>query len=134
MPGQRYKINQEFKMVRTKKSFVAAVMACIGLLGSSAALADPQWCTWKVSTVWTNDGGSVLALFKERGDHLAVCSLKGDFKGIPKETCKAWNQYLTVAVVTGKSVIVQYNNAPVCSQIPSYGNAPAPAYVMLLGS
>ncbi len=121
-------------MIFVKKAFVAAGVVCIGLLGSSAALADPQWCTWKVSAVWTNDGGSVLAYFKERGDHVAVCSLKGEFKGIPKETCKVWNQYLSVAVLTGKSVTVQYNNAPVCNLIPNYGNAPAPAYIMLLGS
>jgi hypothetical protein len=123
------------RSVKIRRTLIVSLMMLMSTISSSALLAQqslgPQWCTWKVSAVWTSADSTLFALFKERGDHIALCNIRGDWKGLPKESCKAWNQYLSVALLTNKSVIVHYTSAPPCETIPHYSNAPAATYVML---
>jgi hypothetical protein len=122
------------RRILNKAAFVlaCALSSAVCTTSSFAQQAnEPQWCNWKVSNVWTAVDGMLYAYFKERGDHIALCNLRAEWKGVPKEACRAWNQYLTVASLTKKVVVVHYTSAPACAAIPYYSNAPAPVYVML---
>ncbi|MGL4232192.1 MAG: hypothetical protein ACRDAM_04810 [Casimicrobium sp.] len=114
------------------KSFFAILFA---IFHSTIAVAQQsQWCYWHASNVWTSGNGYVNANIKERGDHITFCNINFDVNGVTPKVCKHWQQYLTLSVLTGKKLIVQYEKAPACDQMPTYGNAPTPNYIMLLDS
>jgi len=108
---------------------VFAVMAAV--IAGQVQAAGPQWCAGKVMQVLTYADGSVHLFGEWRGDYTQVCSLAGDWKGVPALTCKSWVSTAQVALVAGRNVIVQYNDAPGCNAVPAYGAAPGPNYLML---
>jgi hypothetical protein len=113
-----------------KKLLSTAIAASIFALSAQISAA-PQWCTFTIDRVWTDASGGVLAFPKERGDHLLFCNLTQEHKGVKPQTCKSWNQLLTLATLTKKKVIIHYPDIAACESIPHYGTAPIPTYIML---
>lgn len=107
------------------------LVALLFLLNSVTANAATQWCYFNVDYIWTSANGSLFFYPKERGDHIQVCNIDQPYQGISTTVCKSWFQTLTVATAIKKRVIIQYNDAPACTSLPTYSSAPVPNYIML---
>ena len=106
------------------------VLAASALLASSPARADVT-CAFVPPTAHVMAAGDVL--ISNGQDYFQVCNLRATWKGVEAATCFAWFSTINTAVVEKKAVILWYAGLNVCSAVPTYSNAPAPLYVMLLG-
>ena len=107
--------------------------AVLGLLViSSAANADPQWCTGKVQRLLQDKDGTVHAYMNFRNDWIQLCNSETAWNGVSPSICKSWLNTAKAAVAAGLTITIQYPDAPACHLLPLYGAAPAPTYLMLL--
>jgi hypothetical protein len=108
----------------------------VTLLSIMATLAHPaaaqtQWCEGSANRIFADIEGKVFILASYRNDWTMICSLTSGWKGVSTETCKTWYATALSAVLSGKQVTLMYWDVPSCSTIPSYTDAPAPAYVLI---
>ena len=116
-----------------KTIFLAVGILTIGA-NSVPALASPQYCAGTLIASWTRKTGDVLIESSWRQNHTQICNIKYEWKGVPVDTCIAWVAKLDAAITMNKRVIIYYTEAPTCDVLPTYGDNPAPYYVMLRAS
>lgn len=112
-----------------RKGLAIAAVAALGLSAQPASAA--MWCGSTVSASWVNYNGDVLILGSWRGTHTQICNLKTEWKGISPDICASWMAKMDAAVSLGRAVTVYYAETMECSALPTYGDSPAPYYVML---
>ena len=96
-----------------------------------SVFAGSQWCVGTVDLVWVDKYGTVFTRPSWRGDHIRICNLKGDDGVTDTVTCSTWYSLLSQALRDNKPTTINYTDIPSCAEIPVYGNAPVPYYVML---
>ncbi|MDH0866157.1 hypothetical protein [Mitsuaria sp. GD03876] len=97
-----------------------------------AASAAPQWCTGKAQRVLQDKDGTVHLYTSYRNDWTQICNSEVAWNGVTPSICKSWLATAKAAVAAGLTVTVQYPEAPACHQLPAYGAAPGPSYIMLV--
>lgn len=112
------------------KAYSWLVSVPLVLLGTGV-FATPQWCVGKVPNVLTHANGELIIFSTWRNDWTALCSVSGERAGVSVAVCRSWLAILLSAQAQGKTVIVQYGNAPTCDALPTYGSTPAPGYVRI---
>jgi hypothetical protein len=101
------------------------------LIASSAIYAEQQWCSGVISHVWVDKVGATYITGSWRREHTQICNLSNEWKGVSPNTCRSWLGLAQHAHATQISVVLQYADVPSCKDIPYYGYAPSPNYVML---
>ena len=109
------------------KKFVCALALALSL----PAYGAPQWCTGRIAHYLTWANGDVSMLPTWRQDYVTICNLQSSYKGVEPSVCVSWFALLQSAVTSGRISYTHYQDAPACNAIPTYGNAPTPAYVLL---
>lgn len=114
------------------------VMLVVVLLGMlvmplmARAQSYDIWCSGTIAKVLAENDGSVLFQSSWRGDWLEACSLKGTWNNIGPLTCSVWYSLLVTAYSGQKQTTMEYSSPySACADIPTYGNAAPPAYVMV---
>ena len=101
------------------------------LFVSTGALSAGHWCEGKIQRVYVDKPGNVFIFGNWRNDYTQICNVNSPWKAVSVDLCKTWFSLAVTARVSDGNVIVQYSDVPACNLIPSYSNAPSPAYVML---
>lgn len=113
-----------------RKILLIAIM--LASLAPSQGARAAAWCTGTISASWVSAGGDVYLLGSWVGTHTRICNLDSTWSGITPSVCASWMAKIDAAISTSRQVTVYYDSISDCSTIPSYTNAPAPWYVMLL--
>jgi len=103
------------------------------------ALAFPSnasataWCSGPITNTLTYSNGTVMILSSWRSGWTQICNVKEEWKGVAPEVCYVWFSHVSSAITEDKSMTVYYTGIQQseCATMPTYGGAPAPAYVML---
>lgn len=103
----------------------------IGL--SFSASAGNIYCEGNIVNLYVSSAGDVIFQADYRADYTEVCNLHGSWQGIDTETCYAWYSQLIAAQTHAKGVLLNYSTTATytCANLPTYGNSPAPGYVMV---
>lgn len=88
-------------------------------------------CAGTLTNVYLNDQGDVIILASYAPSYTQICNIKTDWKGISKDICWGWFSQANNAVVESRQFRVSYATSGACNTLPTYGNSPAPYYVML---
>lgn len=90
-------------------------------------------CEGKVKDVWTENDGDTYINGSWRNAHTKICNVKNVWKTIEPDVCKVWISYAQLAYASDATLMVRYFDSDVtsCAEIPDYGAAPAPNYLML---
>jgi hypothetical protein len=112
------------------KLFFSVVLTFFAVLAGPAQAQ--QWCTTKVSNLYIHSSGLAHATLSARGDYVAFCNINTTWKNITPTQCASWLSLVRSGVARKANMIFYYNEATPCTQIPSYENAPAPGYIMLM--
>lgn len=115
-----------------KKNCLKSLILFFVLSFSSASFAANTWCNGVITNSYLTANGDLVILGSWSGGYTRVCNLRTTWKSVVPEVCKGWLSMAQTAVVTQKPVIMLYSNISSCKDIPHYGGAPAPAYLMLL--
>lgn len=109
------------------------IFVLFALFGGSVlpVVAAPQWCGGTVTNLWVDFSGNVLVIPSWRGNHIRLCNINQSIAGETTTTCLSWMSLVRSAVQRSRAMIIYYDNAPACGEIPTYGAAPVPGYVML---
>ncbi|MDM3869723.1 hypothetical protein QSV34_00005 [Porticoccus sp. W117] len=110
---------------------LVGIFTAVMFLSPTVLQAEPQWCNGKIKHVFVYRTGEVVVLGSWMNQWTTICNLNEEWKEVSAEQCKNWYSLIQTAVVTKSPAIVYYTDAPECSALPTYGNAPAPYYVML---
>lgn len=111
---------------------ISAMAATILAFAPLTARAD-AYCSAIVTLAYTDAGGHVTIYAPWRGGWTTLCNLNSAWKGVEPSTCFGWFSVVNTAVVNGKNIKLFYADAQAnCATMPTYGDAPAPAYVMLM--
>ncbi len=111
------------------KSLLTLMFMVLGL--TSGVAQAQQWCGTKVSNLFIDSAGLVNVNLAIRGDYVAFCNINVAWKNISPTQCASWISLVRSGVSRKANMIFYYNEATPCTQIPHYGNAPAPGYIML---
>ena len=109
---------------------VMAVMTMLVL--SHQASAANLWCTGTVKRMFVDNYSKIFVLGDWNSNYAMICDLDTTWNGITPELCKAWFVMLQGAYHTKSNTTIQYANTSIatCLDIPHYGAAPAPTYVL----
>jgi hypothetical protein len=112
------------------KIFWAINLLALSLLSNANGA---PWCRGKISHTYQTSGGDVYILGDWASNHTQICRITSVWKGVPIDVCKSWASIAVAAKLSQADVTVFYEagNITDCKQIPTYGNAPAPGYLML---
>jgi hypothetical protein len=96
------------------------------------ASAQTIWCSTKVTNLLVYGNGNAVVFPSARGAYVQFCNINSDWKGISPLTCVTWLSLLRSAVSRQADVTIEYaSGATDCINLPTFGDAPAPSYVML---
>jgi len=115
----------------TNKRIKLGFLALMLILASSTSLAAPQWCYGTVGYLWMYKNGDLYVNTSWRGDYVRVCNINQNLGSVTPQNCASWLTLLRNAVTNKENTIIFYDDAPACKDIPTYGRAPVPGYVML---
>lgn len=105
----------------------------ITLLAATSFFAVPAqaavWCDAKITQFYTDSSGNFLVLPIFRGSWVQICSVDMEWKEISLQTCNTWVATVMTGMSTSKIFTMVYTDLSDCLQVPTYSNAPAPAYV-----
>lgn len=110
-----------------KKTILSIFLSAL----SFSAIADKQWCKGTITNVYLTSNGELVIRGDWRHQHTTLCGLESEWKGVSTEACKGWLSLSMAAKVSNANVIVYYEDVNSCADIPAYGAAPSPGYVML---
>jgi len=116
---------------------IAAVAASASLALTSQPAHAQLWCTGTISSSWIDSVGNAYIAGNWRDDHTQICSVRQEWKGISPDICLSWLAKVDSSIGLSKSIIVSYSAYPAgitCSTLGTYGDSPAPLYVMLLSA
>jgi hypothetical protein len=112
-----------------KSSLKFVFLAAISLLVSAESRATH--CYGTIKALYVDASSNVLILPSFRNDWVQICNSQSAWSGIDPGTCKIWIGLATTLRVTQEQAVVYYSSASLaCDTIPSYGEAPAPGYIM----
>lgn len=99
---------------------------------SSAQGQTPAYCQGTVANVYIEANGDLSMYAGWRGDFIYICNINTGRGAINATTCTMWSAILLNAQLNNKPVLIFYPTLTQdqCSTMPTYGNAPAPGYVM----
>ncbi|WP_298309183.1 hypothetical protein [uncultured Erythrobacter sp.] len=111
-----------------------AIAGGLILAAAVPASAQSQSCEGFLTGSYIYDEGSAVVNTDWSPTWFQICNVKTTWKGITPDICLSWLAKVDAAVTHGKNVRFYYqgNKISACNQIPSYVDAPAPNYVMLL--
>lgn len=113
-------------MWRTASIALASGLVCL----ANPALANVA-CVGTVNSTHVMSSGGVFVYGSWRSSYIQICNISTTWKGVPPEVCATWIAKADSAVSFGKIVTLYYSGTIDCSSYPTYGNAPAPVYVMI---
>ena len=113
------------------KKLTLLLFTIITIQFSTQAYAATQWCQGTISKTYIAKDGTLLIYGSWRNDYTAVCNVSQPRDGVSVEVCKSWLALIITGKTTQTPMIVYYGNVPSCTEIPSYGGAPSPGYIML---
>ncbi len=108
-----------------------SLLVCVLAGAINVSHAAPQFCQTKVTDLWVDGTGNTYVFMAVLGNYVQTCNLNATWKGVAPVTCMGWMSMLRSAVSRNSDVVLNYSDAPACTALPVYGNAPAPFYVML---
>jgi hypothetical protein len=111
--------------------FIAAVVVC-NIAGNPLTSHATVWCTGNITRVYVASDGSIIINPSYNGSWAQICNVGQSWKGIDPMTCAYWFSIAKTAVSQNSQVILMYGDIDSCSTIPTYGEAPAPTYLMLV--
>lgn len=118
------------KLIKMRK-IVLLVFICVSFAMAAPASAD-VWCTGKVDDLYIVNNGLLIISTTYRNDYTAICNVSSVWNEVPTSMCKSWQAILQTAQVTNRDITLAYDaSVQSCSTIPTYGNSPAPIYVMI---
>lgn len=108
-------------------------MLIILLVLSSGYANAYHFCKGKIQTVWVEGDGDVYIVGSWIGKHTRICNVNREWKSIEVDSCKTWVSIAQLAYAAKSDVVVRYNDDATnsCAELPDYGDAPAPNYVMI---
>lgn len=107
-------------------------IALLAVLGAPvSAAAGSNWCEGVTNNTYLSHNGVLYINGSWRNQHTAICSIKGDRLGVTPEVCKGWLSAAIAAKLSQNTVVVHYEDVPSCAEVPQYGAAPRPTYLML---
>jgi hypothetical protein len=115
-----------------KKTGRAFVLALVFLSMTNVAKAGPFWCQTYVNQLFIIGTGDVELFSYTRSNYVQPCNINSTWKGVSPATCASWLGLARSAVARGASMLLMYSDVPSCEAIPTYSDAPAPYYVMLV--
>lgn len=129
------KINAPIKTTKPirkimRKLTVIAFTLCFTQFVSAANM----WCTGTISNIYVDSSKNVMIRGDWRNDYTRICRTDGS-AGVDTVTCSLWVSLATTSMTNNKSVKLMYDDqggAMSCNTIPTYSNAPNPAYLMLI--
>ncbi len=113
------------------KKLSLLLLTTLAILFSNPSFAGAQWCKGTISHTYLAKDGTLYILGSWRKDHTAVCSVSQTRDGVSVDVCKSWLSMIITGKTTKMPMIVYYGNVPSCTEIPRYGDAPGPGYIML---
>jgi len=92
-----------------------------------------HFCRGQIKTVWIEGDGDVYIVGTWRNKHTQICNVSSAWKGVNVESCKTWVSLTQLAYAAKSDVLVRYHDDAIssCTEVPEYGSAPAPNYVMV---
>ncbi|KZN32362.1 hypothetical protein N474_11345 [Pseudoalteromonas luteoviolacea CPMOR-2] len=101
----------------------------LALLATGNVVAQPIYCSGKISSVYIQSDGNVNINGTWRNSWTSICNTKGS----DPITCSLWASYAASAVQNNLKVTVSYNlpAGSSCASLETYGNAPKPTYFMI---
>jgi hypothetical protein len=107
----------------------AAVTASFGVSSQTTSL----WCGGTLSNIWVDPVGNAYVFASWRGDYVRVCNVNESLGTVTPTICLTWVSLLKSAVQRKATTTIYYTGSlpATCAQMPIYGNAPVPYYVML---
>ncbi|MEP4656419.1 hypothetical protein [Parasphingorhabdus sp.] len=97
---------------------------------SVSAFANSS-CYGTVSDGHLRADGSVMINPIYYPSYTQICNVKADWKDVSKDVCWGWFSQVNTAVVEARHIRVYSLTSLACDALGTYGNAPAPYYVML---
>lgn len=115
------------------KKLISFVFVSWALLMSSQAWAT-AYCQGYITNTLTESDGDVLIRSSWRDDWATICNLDQTRQGISPSTCFGWFSSVSSSITENKQVVLSYSglDQSACATMPTYSNAPVPAYVMLV--
>lgn len=103
------------------------------ILSSFSYASSYHFCNGKIKTVWIEGNGNVYIVGTWRNGHTKICNVVSEWKYVNPESCKTWVATAQLAYASKADITIRYHRASAqsCSTIPTYGDAPAPNYLML---
>ena len=100
---------------------------------AAAPVQAAQYCVGKITNVLMYADGRVLIVGTWRGDYTTICSTQGNFGNIATEVCLSWYGAALKARADNTNVTIYYPNdgGHTCADLLTYGNSPAPEYLLL---
>ncbi|WP_277373650.1 hypothetical protein [Pseudomonas sp. AA-38] len=89
-------------------------------------------CASDINAVLIYSNGVVNVLHSGAGKYTHICNLNEERQGVSVTTCAMWAGMLLNLKSENKKADFYYNTAQdynSCSELPSYGGAPAPVYI-----
>jgi hypothetical protein len=93
--------------------------------------AGQFWCTGTIDYTYLTKDGLLYINGSWRQQHTILCNINIEREGVTIETCKGWLSIAMAARLSQVPVVVHYADVPSCEQIPKYGAAPVPSYLMM---
>ena len=106
-----------------------AILFVTGLFVSTYSSAAVN-CGGKLERVYVDSSGQVIIWPTWSESYHTICSVNGDWNSISRDTCKSWLSVALALKISGTNARVRYSSLDNCSNIPTYGNAPKPNYLM----
>jgi hypothetical protein len=101
----------------------------LAALISMPVMAGNIWCGGNLTGVYVTSSADVIIKGDWRNDWTKICNLKSD--SIDTVTCSLWSSYAASALQNDTKMTLMYSGDFQCDNIPTYGAAPSPIYIML---
>ena len=118
-------------MFRSSKSAPVKFVLLAGISLLFSAESRATHCYGTISALYVDAASNVFIRPSFRDNWLQICNSLSAWNGIDPGTCKVWISLATTLRVTKEQAVIWYpNDAVVCNTLPTYGEAPAPGYLM----
>jgi len=101
---------------------------------TAASDAANIWCNGTIVSAYVDSSNNLVINGSWRNDYTRICKTDGS-GGIDTVTCSLWFSIAASSMNNDKNVRLMYSDnggTMNCSNIPTYGNSPNPAYLMIV--
>lgn len=105
------------------------LMAVVLMMFSTVSMAQEIYCEGKIKATYIDANGNVYINGVWRNDWTKICNTNDP----DVVMCSLWTSYVATAVQNQLTATLQYSasSGMTCQNIPTYGSAPKPNYVMI---